>query len=212
MKIIAHRGASADAPENTVKAFDLAIQRGADLIETDLRLTSDGVVACLHDATLKRTFSDERALAEVSAAEAQGLGIPLLADLLALANGRIGLLLELKEDAAAAPTAALLKGTDTDQVLVQSFSVACVRSLAELLPTHTRYQLTSKAEDLTPEVLAVTAEYAHGVAAHYSIVTEENVKAMQAQGLTVVTWTVNEPAEKARLQALGIDALITDTP
>jgi glycerophosphoryl diester phosphodiesterase len=80
VKIVAHRGASAEAPENTMAAFELAIRRGANVIETDLRLTKDGIVACLHDATLARTFGDARALAAVVASEAKALGVPLLTD------------------------------------------------------------------------------------------------------------------------------------
>jgi glycerophosphoryl diester phosphodiesterase len=212
VKIIAHRGASAEAQENTIAAFELAIQRGADFIETDLRLTKDGIVACLHDATLKRTFGDERALAEVTASEAQALGVPSLADLLILVEGRIGLLLELKEDEAATPTAALVHASDTAHILVQSFSAPCVRALAELLPRHTRYQLTSQAADLTPAALETIATYAYGIAAHYSLLTAESGAVIRAAGLAIAAWTVNDPQEKARLQALSIDALITDTP
>jgi glycerophosphoryl diester phosphodiesterase len=195
-------------------AFERALQRGADYIETDLRLTKDGIVACLHDATLKRTFGNKRALSELTASEAQALGVPLLADLLALADGRIGLLLELKEDEAAAPTAVLLRASQIApaSIMLQSFSANCVRALAELLPRHTRYQLTSHAADLTPTALQTIATYAHGIAAHYSLLTAESVAASRAAGLTIAAWTVNDPQEKARLQALGIDALITDTP
>lgn len=210
MRIVAHRGVSALAPENTLEAFERAISEGADAIETDLRLTQGGAIFCLHDATLARTFGDPRALTELSTAEASALGVPSLAELLALSSGRIDLLLEIKEDAVVEPLANALADADTANVILQAFSKACVRALAEALPQLPRWQLTSNFDDLAPESLDEIARYAQGVAAHFSLLSEEIVTLLRARNLAVAAWTVNEPAERARLQALGIDALITD--
>lgn len=210
MRIVAHRGASALAPENTREAFVRAISEGANAIETDLRLTQDGAIFCLHDATLERTFGDPRALAELSAHKASALGVPSLAELLALSGGRIGLLLELKEDAVVEPLANALAGVDPSRVTVQAFSKATVRTLSQTLPEFPRWQLTSQSDDLAPESLDEIAGYAQGVAAHFSLLSTATVTRLRARNLAVAAWTVNEPAERARLQALGIDALITD--
>ena len=212
MKIIAHRGASALAPENTREAFERAILGGADAIETDLRLAKGSAIFCLHDETLARTFGDTRPLAQITASEAFALGVPSLAELLALAKNRIDLLLELKENAAVEPLATALINVDPARVTVQAFSKSVVRSLADALPQIPRWQLTSNPEDLAPDSLDEIAGYAHGVAAHFSLLTEKSVAGLRDRNLAVAAWTVNEPAESDRLLALGIDALITDLP
>lgn len=104
MKIVAHRGYSARYPENSARAFEQAIAAGADLIETDVRLTSDGVAVCWHDPDLRRVAGISRAIADTShAAIAQielpgGARIHTLAEVLALARGRVPVLLDVKLD------------------------------------------------------------------------------------------------------------------
>lgn len=219
MRIVAHRGASALAPENTLEAFERAIIEGADYIETDLRLTQDGAIFCLHDATLARTFGDPRTLAKLSAQEASALGVPSLEELLALADGRIGLWLELKEEDALDSIVRTLEKfvpgrtfvqSFSKPCVVQSFSKPCVRALAEALPKFLRFQLTSNPAHLAPDSLDEIAGYAHGIAAHFSLLDAESVVALHTRNIASAAWTVNDPTERDRLRALGIDALITD--
>jgi len=111
--VIAHRGVPVHAPENTLASFRLALEAGADAIETDLRLTADGEIVCLHDATLDRTTDRTGAVAEMRLAEVREavviasehgqfaardlLGhVPTLAELLDLVPPGVGLALELK--------------------------------------------------------------------------------------------------------------------
>ena len=108
--VMAHRGASGYAPENTIAAFRLALQQGADLLETDLRFTRDGVLVCIHDATVDRTTDGHGAVSDMTLAEIKGLRIrspfddpypdervPTLAELLAVVPQDVGLGLELKD-------------------------------------------------------------------------------------------------------------------
>ncbi len=107
--VIAHRGASARAPENTLSAFRRALEDGADLLETDLRLTSDGALVCLHDATLERTGGDPRPVASLTLSELRTVPVtrpfpgfppepvPTLEEALALLPSDGGLVLELKD-------------------------------------------------------------------------------------------------------------------
>jgi len=108
--VMAHRGASGYAPENTIAAFRLALQQGADLLETDLRFTRDGVLVCIHDATVDRTTDGHGGVSDMTLAEIQGLRIrsqfddhypdervPTLAELLAVVPRDVGLGLELKD-------------------------------------------------------------------------------------------------------------------
>ncbi len=107
---MAHRGSCVRAPENTLAAFRQAIAEGADLLETDLRLTKDGVLVCVHDATLERTGGDDRAVSSLTFVELKGVRVPCgfagfsdervpaLDELLALLPSEVGLALELKDD------------------------------------------------------------------------------------------------------------------
>ena len=111
--VLAHRGLPARAPENTLASFRMALEAGADAIETDLRLTADGAIVCLHDATLDRTTDRTGAVAEMELAEVREavviesehgkfaagdlLGhVPTLGELLELVPPAVGLALELK--------------------------------------------------------------------------------------------------------------------
>ncbi|CAN7457472.1 glycerophosphodiester phosphodiesterase family protein [Bosea sp. LjRoot9] len=95
--VIAHRGGALLAPENTAEAFRAAAIAGADMVETDLRLTVDGVLVCLHDADLKRLCGDPRAVAELDLATIRRLlpSVMTLQDAIA-ASGSLGLLLDVK--------------------------------------------------------------------------------------------------------------------
>ena len=96
--IIAHRGASADAPENTLAAFRLAIEQGADGLECDLRMSADGIIVISHDDSLKRTHSQPVRIADATAAELAASDVPTLAQTLVTVRGKLPLInLELKE-------------------------------------------------------------------------------------------------------------------
>ena len=85
--LIGHRGASAIAPENTIAAFQAAIVAGADGIESDVRLSSDGVPVIIHDDTLSRTHGLRRRVAEMTAGELKSVAVPSLRDLFELMAG-----------------------------------------------------------------------------------------------------------------------------
>ncbi len=108
--VMAHRGASGYAPENTLAAFHLAIRQGADLLETDLRFTRDGALVCIHDATVDRTTDGHGAVSDMTLAEVKKLRVrsafddrypneraPTLEELLDATPGDVALALELKD-------------------------------------------------------------------------------------------------------------------
>lgn len=108
--VVAHRGASGTAPENTLPAIDRALKAGADLIEIDVQLTADGQVVLMHDETVDRTTNGKGRVEEMTAedikkldagswfgAEFAGTGVPLLGEALAHIGGRTGLLIEIKK-------------------------------------------------------------------------------------------------------------------
>jgi len=107
VRAIAHRGYSARYPENTLLAFEKAIEAGADYIETDIRLSRDGIIVCCHDANLERIAGDPRNIAEMNLNELraislpQGQHVPTLNELLNQSAGRARILLDIKIDARA---------------------------------------------------------------------------------------------------------------
>lgn len=152
--VIAHRGASAIAPENTLYAFERAVQLGAHLIETDLWITRDRKVALLHDRTLERTTGQPGAVHDRELAELQeiptrmpGLDvpgfhpIPSLSELLELARAHnTGLLLELKDPRFAIPAFTkilidlLHEHESLSSCLIVSFARACLRAVRQQCP------------------------------------------------------------------------------
>jgi glycerophosphoryl diester phosphodiesterase len=154
---IAHRGASAHAPENTIPAFRRALELGADVIEMDVRLSADGHVVVIHDATVDRTTDGTGRVAELTLAELRtldaghayagaggegpyrgvGTRIPTLAEVLA-AFPEARLMVELKAGAGAAlvdsAAAVLQRSGAEDRVIVASFDSAYLRRFRRLLP------------------------------------------------------------------------------
>lgn len=197
-EVIAHRGASQDRPENTIAAFDLALEQGADTLEMDLRATRDGHAVVLHDPTLLRTHGDPRAIADVPLAEAQ---LPTLREVLDRYAGRIGLLLELK-----VPLPLEELDGRTAGVVVQSFDRIALRRL----PGCTTAPLFARRP--TARQLDRAARTAEGVGVPHGVVDPALVAAVHARGLRLRAFTANTPEELARLTALGVDGLITDVP
>ena len=149
MQIIAHRGASADAPEHTWEAYDLALEEGAGVLEIDVRMLADGPLAAIHDATLWRTAQDRRAVAAITRADVKALPKavrPLrLSKILERYEGRCRFLLDLKdpEPAMERRLTRLLRDFGLgDAVVVQSLDERSLRRLARrdlrVAPLHER--------------------------------------------------------------------------
>src|SRR5215831_14848652 len=136
--VIAHRGASAYEPENTLRAFDLAIRQGAQMIELDLHVTCDNHVVVIHDPTLDHTTNltgrvDRLTLAEVRRADAgKGERVPTLDETLDLTLGRVRLYLEIKDPRAAGETLRVIRARRCqDEVMLASFDLALMSRLGE---------------------------------------------------------------------------------
>ncbi len=229
--VIGHRGvrgeSAAGAPENTLAAFDLAAEQGAQGVELDVRLTSDGEVVVFHDATLARMTEgrDARAVSALSAAELSEVRlagvarVPLLDEVLGWARS-LGQLVnvELKHDV---PSRARLahrvarvvreRAMRPGQVLFSSFDPALVAAMAVLLPGTPRAWLVEAGRRLTSEAPGWSL-FASGVNPERTATRPERVARWKRGGALVCVWTVNEPAEARALAALGVDALITDAP
>jgi glycerophosphoryl diester phosphodiesterase len=218
---VAHRGASADRPENTLPAFELAIAQRADVLECDVRRTSDGVLLLMHDATVDRTTSGSGELRSMTAAEARALDagdgerIPGLADVLALAIGRVRVNVDLKEadvvdDAVAAVRAADAEGS----VTYISFLPEVWQRLGELAPDSPVIHLVDSAAGLASLAMgdAGSQGVGAGVGVPYEIVNEGMVERMHRHGAGVFAWTVDDEDEMRRLIACDVNGIVTNRP
>lgn len=225
--VIAHRGASAYAPENTLPAFELALRQGADMLELDVQRSADGSLVVFHDDTTERWDGRPRrvtgcTLAELRALDIGGARIATLAEVCALARERGARLnVELKGLGVGAEVARLLRAERVEElVLVSSFEPAALAEFAAASPQVPRAYLMGT-ETLRPSVRfreswplralrRVGARVWHP--AYQIPLLGRAIPRVRRAGYQVNVWTVNDPALMRRLIALGVDGLITDTP
>jgi glycerophosphoryl diester phosphodiesterase len=227
-RIIAHRGLALEAPENTLLAFLKALSAGATHLETDVHVSADGVAVISHDPDLRRVAGRAASVQHLTMPELRrielghGQGFCSLAEALdAFPEARFNI--DVKDAGAAAPTAAAIReARAVDRVLITSFSrshrlaverelpgVATSPSVAEIAPA-----LVAAKAGLSPAVrralrgfVAVQVPERRGPV---QVVTPRTVRAVQAAGLEVHVWTVNDAADMIRLLDLGVDGIVTD--
>lgn len=208
--VIAHRGASRQEPENSLAAFEAAVALGADGVELDVRATSDGALAVVHDLVL----ADGRPVAATAATDLPP-GVCLLADAL-LACGPLLVNVEIKADgpAGGVPLAAPVLevvGAWGGRVLLSSFDPATVDECRRLDPSVPTAQLTFLPDRPVTELVAWVAERGHGAwHPHHATLEPATVAAAHAAELTVNTWTVDDPARIAVLADWGVDGIVTN--
>jgi glycerophosphoryl diester phosphodiesterase len=220
--VVAHRGASREAPENTLSAIRLAIAHGVDACEVDVQATADGVLVLLHDGDLARVTRDPRPVWGLSYTEVQRLDagswfspgfagepIPRLEQVLDLARGRIALNLELKFTG---PDQDLARRV-ADLVLAAGMGGSCLltsESLAGLRPAQALGLPIGWVVESDPGDPAALDLDALSLQAH--LATPALVGACRRAGVETHVWTVNREEEMRRLIDLGVSAIITDAP
>jgi glycerophosphoryl diester phosphodiesterase len=226
--VLGHRGARHAAPENTMKAFELALTEGADGVELDVRLDGDGRVIVLHDRTLERVSrgSERRDVEKLGAAElgrvdiGDGERTPLLADVLAWSREkRARVNVELKKDVTRPFTLidgvarAVRSGGRAEELLVfSSFHPGFVWALGVALPSYARAWLVHERQRILRRAPGFRVLGMDGVHAERTLITEASMARWKRLPALVNTWTVNAPEEIRRVAALGVDAVISDTP
>ena len=241
-RVMAHRGASGDYPENTMPAFGAAVEIGAHYIELDVHCTRDGEVVVVHDDRLSRIASDDRLVREVTMAEleaidaafnfsrdgvgfpfrGQGIRVPRLAEVLR-SWSELRFVVEFKpsDPAIADATLEVVRRTGmSGRVLFASEHLAPIaraRALAPQVPTNlTATEILAFMQALSsgarPSVATGDALQIPPEHRGLKLATPEVVAAAHQSGLEVHVWTINEQAEMETMLSIGVDGIITDYP
>jgi glycerophosphoryl diester phosphodiesterase len=218
--VIAHRGATDERPENTLAAFEQAIEIGSDAIEFDIQATSDGALVVFHDDDLDRLTGArwalrKRTLAEVRSLRVGGEQIPTLDEALELAAGRIIVMPELKSphlfrrhDLVARTLGSLTAhGFGPEDAIVVSFSAWGLGETRRLAPELRRVQNVGYGVSIRQ---AAGTAWAVGIEDRST--TPHALALARSLGLATLVWTVNDAARMRELAGLGVDGIFTDRP
>lgn len=226
--IIAHRGASGHAPENTLAAFERAVELGAGFIETDLHLTRDGRFVAIHDRTLERTTNGSGAVRDFTLAELRqldaglwfdrqfaGQQIPALEEILAFARKHdVVFYFEIKYAAAwgmhHALVAALQTAENAARSIVLSFDAETLLSLRRFDASVMTGLLV---EEANPNLVRMALDAgARQLCPRSDLVTRELVEEAHQSDLHVVTWTINDAEKMRAAMSACVDGIMTDLP
>lgn len=232
-EVVAHRGASGEAPENTMAAFRLAWERGADAVEGDFWMTADGEVVCIHDGNTKKVAGVELDVRKSTLAELQALDVgswkgakwsgervPVLADVLASVPDGKKILIEIKDSERIVEKVwEAVKGSSLarDQVRVISFSEKVVASSKKTMPKVKAFWLVDRKKVEKMGVARVVerakALEADGLDVQAGEVPDGQLMAAAREaGLEFHVWTVNEPERAKAFAEAGVDSVTTDWP
>jgi len=226
--VIAHRGASGNAPENTMAAFRKAVALGATFIETDLQLSRDARFVAIHDATLNRTTNGQGAVHDMTLAELRKLDagswfgsefagerIPTLEEILEFSKKNdVVFYLELKPAGSwggeHALIGALRESREIPRAVVISFDASIVLSLRKIEPTlMTGLLYDGQVEKPIQKAVEIGARQ---LAVRGDLVSPALLAEARKKDLQVVCWTVNHPAHMRMLIAAGVDGIMSDYP
>ncbi|MBQ3914993.1 MAG: glycerophosphoryl diester phosphodiesterase membrane domain-containing protein [Ruminococcus sp.] len=227
-QITAHRGASREAPENTLEAFEAALDSGADYIELDVQLTKDGQLVVFHDETIDRTTTGKGKLCDITYDELQkysagswfgtgnefaGARVPLLSEVLDLVGDDIMLNIEIKDHGdivqTVEKTVELIHEYDiTDSCYVTSFSYKALKNVKKLDP--------KIKTGLIANVAAASGysrlKYVDVLSLNQIFVNATVVSAAHQNGKRVFVWTVDQSNDMKKMISLGVDNIITNRP
>jgi glycerophosphoryl diester phosphodiesterase len=236
--IIAHRGASGLAPENTLAAVRKAVELGADMIEIDLRQTRDSVVV-IHDDTIDRTTNGHGEVGKMSFADIRdfdsgswfdeafsGEKIPTLREVISAVNGRCKLLLEIKGDEKKYPgiCGRILRQIDAcnakEWIVIQSFSDQVLESINRIDSTVTLHKLLIVDVPVLPVYIDSMVRFGRAARncridafnLHSAFITRDLISRLHRNDFRINVWVVNDSLEIERYFRMGVDGVITDFP
>lgn len=225
-EIIAHKGFSSEAPENTVAAVESAIEAGADRIEIDVQTSKDGVVYLMHDESLLRTTGVNAAMSEMFSwqidrmdagswfsADFKGEHVPSLREILEECHGKIALKIELKSENGneirlAEKVVNLVQEADmSESVMISSFNGGAIKRVKEL------------DDSIMTGLIATTVygnyrkiEYADAIVLNQVFLSADRINTIHQAGKLVYCWTSNSPQYISGMSRIGVDGIITDYP
>jgi glycerophosphoryl diester phosphodiesterase len=227
--VFGHRGARGDTPMNTIPAFEMALQQGADGVELDVHLSRDGYPIILHDFTVDSTTDGSGRAADMTLAQLKELDaggwygeafratrIPTLDEVFEAVGQQLIINVEIKSNS--------WKTTGCEQVVadrirqfglesrvvISSFDPMALRRFRHIMPEVPIGYLYERATRwLRPLMLGLQHEARHP---HYTMIDRRFMAWAKGKGYRVHTWTVNEAEQARRLHDLGVDILITDHP
>ncbi len=227
--IVAHRGASYLAPENTVASANLAWELGADAVEIDVYRTFDHRIMVIHDQTTRRvsagaqnleiagSFSADLRAIDVGAwkdARYRGEKIPFLSEIIATVPEGKRLVVEIKAGKEILPD--LQKEFEScgklDQALFISFGWETILEAKKRFPENRCYWLSSSKQAVTERMELAAQHGLDGVNLSHKIIDKEVVEMARNHGLEVLAWTVNDPEIAKTMIELGVSAITTDRP
>ncbi len=226
-QVIAHRGASAEAPENTLAAFRRALEIGVDGVELDAHLSADGEPVVIHDPRLGRTAAGSGMVKDHTLAQLQGLDagrwfgerfagerIPTLAEALETLRP-VRVIVEIKNGPIFYPEIAervvnIVRASGHGAVTISSFDHPVLRDVKASAPDiSTAVLYTARPVDPVRLARDAGATILHP---NWVYVTPDLIAAAHAAGLRVETWTVDEPAHLAHILGTGVDGVMTNHP
>ncbi|WP_019414372.1 glycerophosphodiester phosphodiesterase family protein [Paenisporosarcina sp. TG20] len=229
-EIIAHRGASLLAPENTNAAFDKAIELNADRLELDVQLSQDGKIVVIHDHTVDRTTNGSGLVKDLSLRNLKQLNagswfdlkysdekIPTLDEILNKYIKKIDLLIEIKypqlyPGIEKKIAKAVKSDLNKNNIIIQSFSEASLKLIKKFLPDIPTCLLISGFEfnEINQPKLERISSYADYISLPQMLISSELVKTAQKIGLGVYGWNVNTQGEYLKMQQMRVNGIITN--
>lgn len=234
--IIAHRGESYDAPENTIGAINLAWERGAAAVEVDVHLTADNQICVIHDydtlrTTGKRMVVNQTTLAELQQPDAgtwknpewASQRIPSLPEVLATVPSHGKIIIEIKSSDISAEKLQndiLESNLLTEQVEIIAFSLKTISHLKRILPQYKMLWLVESRPQIYAFLMGTNSNSLITKARKSNLdginigdsrcLTGNLIGKLKSAGLLVYTWTVNDPTRAKQLEDMGVDAITTD--
>ena len=227
VEIIAHRGASFLAPENTVAAAGLAWELGADAVEVDIHLSHDNKIIVSHDANTKRTTGKDHLIKDTgseilrkldagSFKDVKYLGekIPFLEEVINTIPEGKELVIEIKCRQEVLP---YLKETINQygkekRFVFISFDLPTITETKKMFPKNSCYWLCSDRNLLNKNINLVKSAGLEGLSLNYSIIDKQVATSVKTLGLELFSWTVDDPEEAKRLIAIGVKGITTNKP
>ena len=231
--IVAHRGASKQAPENTLPAFNLAWEQGADAIEADFHLTKDGHIVCIHDSNTKK-YTDQKLTISKSTLAAlrkldvgkkkgekyKGTFIPTIAEVFSTIPDEKLIYIEIKCGKEIIPTLfeQIKKSKLKDkQIVIISFKENILKEIKLQAPQFKTLWLNNlkkdKAGNIPPSILeTLKAIKADGISASKNTLNGEYIKTLHKNGFEYHVWTINDQKAADRFQKAGVQSITTDVP